>query len=348
MVEVPFVVRGVLEVPHDLARVGVEGEGGVRVEDVAVSGAALHRAPRNRHPDAGVDQVQLGVVARRVPRGAAAPQLVGDVAPGVVTELAFTGNGVRAPHLLAGPGVVGRDPAARVEVVAARHAGHHAALDDLRPAGVVLADLPVADRHVPHHLAGARVEGHQVGVVGADEQLVLVEGSVAVRAGQRGAVLDPRPAILPQPGAVAHVERLDVVARLHQEHDAVVHERRRLLQAFGHGPGPGQAQAAHVGGVDLVERAVAPVVVGAPPHRPVARRRVDEHLLGDRRVLVDGGLRRGDRSREQKARRNQAGDGSGELSHRSAQSSACRSSRRAFTPVNRRRPPLRLPSSPRR
>ena len=79
MVEVPLVVGDVLEVPDDLAGVGVEGEGRVGVQDVAVTGAPLHRAPRNRHPDAGVDEVQPGVEAGRVPSRAAPPVLVGDV-----------------------------------------------------------------------------------------------------------------------------------------------------------------------------------------------------------------------------------------------------------------------------
>ena len=315
VVEVPFVVRDVLEVPDDRARVGVEGEGGVGVEDVAVAGAALHGAPGNRHSDPGVYQVQLGVVARRVPRGSAAAHRVGDAAPGVVAELAGAGNRVGAPHFLAGLDVVGRDPAARVEVIAARHPGHHPPLDDLRPARVVLARLPVTDRLVPRHLAGARVERQQVGVVRADDQLVLVERPVAGRAGQPCAVLDPGPAVLPQAGAIANVERLDVVARLHQEHDAVMDERRGLLDAFGHGPRPGEAQASHVGGVDLVEGAVTPVVVAAAPHEPVARRRVDEHVLGDRGVVVGGGLRGNDGSREQNARHERAGHGSREPSH---------------------------------
>ena len=225
------------------------------------------------------------------------------------------GNRVGAPHLLAGLDVVGRDPAARIEVVAARHPGHHPSLDDLRPTRVVVADLPVADRLVPQHLTGTRVERQQVGVVGADDQLVFVECPVAVRASQRGAVIDPRPAILPQTGAVANVERLDEVARLHQEHDAVVDEGRGLLHALDHGPCPGETQVRYIGRVDLVEGAVTPVVVAAPPHEPVARRRVDEHLPGDRGVLVGGGLCRDERSREQKARRDQAGDGSRERSH---------------------------------
>ena len=138
-------------------------------------------------------------------------------------------NRVRAPHLGARVDIVGRHPAAGVEEIAAGHAGDDTPLDHHRAARIVLADGPVADRDVPFDLARPDVQGHQVGVVRGDEQLVAVERAVAVGAGQRGPMLDLLPAILPEAGAVAHVERLDEVARLHQEHDAVVHERRRLV-----------------------------------------------------------------------------------------------------------------------
>ena len=301
MVEVPLVVGDVLEVPDDLAGVGVEGERGVGVQDVAVAGAALHRAPRDRHPDAGEDEVQLGVEAGRVPGRAAPPVLVGNVSPALVAELAPGGNGVRAPHLGAGVGVVGRHPTAGVEVIAAGHAGDDASLDHHRAARVVLADGPVADRDVPLDLAGPGVQGDEVGVVGGDEQLVVVEGAVAVDAGERRRMLDPLPPVLPEARAVAHVEGLDEVARLHQEHHPVVHERGRLLPALSHGPGPRETQAADVGRVYLVKRTVPPVAVGPPPHRPVARRRSRQHVPGHRRVAVGDGLRRGGRPGEQEA-----------------------------------------------
>ena len=44
---------------------------------------------------------------------------------------------------------------------------------------------------------------------------------------------------------------------------------------------------------DLVERAAAPTVERPPPHRPVGRRRVPEHGVGDGDE-VGGGLRTGD------------------------------------------------------
>ena len=194
---------------------------------------------------------------------------------------------------------MGRDPAARVQVIAARHAGDDAPLDHHRTAGIVLANGPVAHLHVPFDLARTGIEGHEVGVVGGDEQLVPVERTVAVDAGERGAVLDLLAAVFPDARPVADVERFDEVARLHQEHHAVVDERRRFLAALRHRPGPRQAQAAHVGRVDLIERAVPPVTVGPPPHQPVAGRRVDQHLLGHGLVVALARLRCRGCAREQ-------------------------------------------------
>ena len=144
------------------------------------------------------------------------------------------------------------------------------------------------------------------GVVGGDEQLVVVEGAVAVDAGQGRRMVDLLPAILPEARAVAHVEGLDEVARLHQEHHPVVHERRRLLPPLPHGPRPREPQAADVRRVDLIERTVPPVAVGPPPHRPVLRRRVQQHVPGHRRVAVGDGLRRGGRPGEQEADQDRA------------------------------------------
>ena len=61
-----------------------------------------------------------------------------------------------------------------------------------------------------------------------------------------------------------------------------MHDRRRLGGAVGQRPGPGDAEVLHVVLVDLVERAVAPAVVGAPPHQPVAGVRLPQHLVRHR------------------------------------------------------------------
>ena len=299
MVEVPLIIGDVLEIPDDRPGIGVQGQRGIGVQHVAVAGAALHGAPGNRHPDTRIDQVQLRVVAGRIPGRAAAPILVRDVAPAVVAELALAGNGVRTPHLLAGIHVMGRDPAAGVQVIAAGHAGDDAPLDYHRTAGIVLANGPVAHLHVPFDLARTGVQGHEVRIVGADEQLVPVERTVAADAGERSAVLHLLAAVLPDARTVADVHRLDEVARLHQEHHAVVDQRRRFLTALRHRPGPRQAQAAHVGRVDLVEGAVPPVAVGPPPHQPVAGRRADQHLLGHGLIVARAWLRRRGCAREQ-------------------------------------------------
>ena len=222
--------------------------------------------------------------------------------PALVAELAGAGNGVGAPHLGAGAGVVGRHPAAGVEVIAAGHAGHDAPLDDHRAAGVVLADGPVADRDVPLDLAGPRVQGHEVGVVGGDVQLVAVEGAVAVDAGQRRRVLDTLPAVLPDARAVAHVEGLDEVARLHQGTSS----RRARAGWFPAGPPPWSRPMPAAGGrrwtcLIWSRGAVPPVAVGPPPHRPVPGRRIEQHGLGHRRVAVGDGLRRRGRTGGQEA-----------------------------------------------
>src|SRR5690606_41452391 len=89
----------VLEVALQLTRVGVEGDGGVRVQHVSIARAALDGAPRDGYGDAVVDEVQLGVVTGRVPGRAAAAGLVGHVTPSIATGFARGGDGVRAPEI---------------------------------------------------------------------------------------------------------------------------------------------------------------------------------------------------------------------------------------------------------
>src|SRR5690606_26149300 len=182
----------------------------VRVEDVLVAGTALSGAPGDRHGDAVVDEVEVGVVARRVPGRTAQTALVRHVAPRLTAGLADRGDRVRAPQLLTGVGVVRRDPAAGVDVVAAGHALHDLAVDHDGAARVVVADRPVADLLLPGDLTGLDVQSDEVGVVRGDDQLVLVEDAVAVGGRQGGDVVDDLAPVLPEEGAVAGVDRLDV------------------------------------------------------------------------------------------------------------------------------------------
>src|SRR5581483_8337899 len=61
----------------------------------------------------------------------------------------------------------------------------------------------------------------------------------------------------------------------------------------GQRPGPAGAQILDVVLVDLIERAIAPAVVGPPPHQPVRWRRAAQHRIADRRQRGKGiGFRR--------------------------------------------------------
>ena len=89
-------------------------------------------------------------------------------------------------------------------------------------------------------------------------------------------------AILPDQVSSYAVQRLNNATRVRQVHDAVVDEWCRLIRTrIIHRPRPGELKLLHVLPVDLVERAVAPCVIRAPPVQPVAWSRIAQHGLGD-------------------------------------------------------------------
>ena len=93
--------------------------------------------------------------------------------------------------------------------------------------------------------------------------------------------------VLPDQVARPRVERLDDVRRVVEIHDAVVHERARFVAlAFVHRPDPRQLQLLDVVACDLGQRAVAPALVVAPRHQPVARIRIAQHLVGHGNVVL--------------------------------------------------------------
>ena len=310
---IPIVSGKMLKVPLDLAGVGIQGERRICVEDVATLCVSLDRSPRNGHRHADIDQVKVRIVARGNPCGASAALLVWKSSPGFTSGLPLLWDRMRAPQLLTRLHVVGRDPATRVDVVAAGHSGDDLTVDDLGPAGVMVSDGPIPDLVLPYHVARTGVEGNQIGVVCGDEEMVAVQRGVAVDARQGCRVVDPLAAVLPDDRSVARVHRLDEVARLGQEHDTVVHQRGRLLLTRRHGPGPGQAERAHVRRVDLIERAVPPSVVGSAPHEPLTVRRAEQHVLGYGRVGVHerlGARKGGHTENTDEGGENTGGDGS--------------------------------------
>ena len=131
---------------------------------------------------------------------------------------------------------------------------------------------------------GPRVERHQARVGRREEDLVLVDRDVAHRAEADGLVRADL--VLPDQVAGRGVQGLHHVHGVGEIHDAVVHERVGLVgAAFVHRPRPRQAQVLDVGAGDFGERAVAPRLVIAAGHQPVAGRRRAQHLVGDRHVV---------------------------------------------------------------
>ena len=56
--------------------------------------------------------------------------------------------------------------------------------------------------------------------------------------------------------------------------------------AGGQAPGPQQLHILDIVFVDLIKRAIAPAIVSAAPHQPVAVRRIFQHFVGDRSNLA--------------------------------------------------------------
>jgi hypothetical protein len=92
--------------------------------------------------------------------------------------------------------------------------------------------------------------------------------------------------VLPEQIAGAAVQGLNHVVRVCKKDDTVMHQRRLFLISRLHVPGPCQFQSADIAGADLLERAVAPGAVIAPPHQPVPGIRALQHLFRDRPELL--------------------------------------------------------------
>ena len=174
---VPLVGGHELEVPAQLAGVGVDGEQGVRVQRVA--GAARRRAPRRRLARREVHEIQLRVVARGVPRRAAERRPFVVLGPRLEAGLAFARRGVKRPEVRAVRGVVRLELAARREV-AARRADEHFAVGDQRRVRVAFAGLVVAGLHFPALRARARIERDEEAVGRRKVDRVAVNGDAAV------------------------------------------------------------------------------------------------------------------------------------------------------------------------
>ena len=301
LVPVPRAVPVVLVIAAQLAGLDVERDDGVRIEVVA--GAHVAR-PRPGIAGAPERQAEPGVVAAGDPhrRAAGLPRVL---RPRVVTELAGARNRIRLPDLVARVRVE-RDDEAADAALAARHTDHDPPLRGERRERHVVAAVVVLDRALPCHLAGRGVERDDLRVAGRRVDLVAVQRDAPVRRVPHAQVRRQSMPITPQQVAGRGIEREHLVERRRDEHHAVVDDRRRLVALGGAGRHrPHRHEVFDIACRDVVERAVAPRVVGAQIHQPVAVFRPDQALVRDRAVRADG-LCGGDGRREAGERDQQA------------------------------------------
>ena len=280
-VEVPGFVWRVLEVALDRA--------GGRVYRHRRRGVEIVARSLGGHPGIGVadspeQQVCFRIVVAGDPRRAASGFPLISLRPRLAAGLSGCRDGEAAPRFLAGVGIVRRDKAARWAVTT-RDADDHLAVGDERGRRHVVPLLVVLDHRSPGLFAGPGVDGNENGFAQCDKDSVTVECHAAVDRFRHSGVRRTGAPVPPQFFAGSGVERDHLVVRRRDEHHAVVDNRRGLVTVVHpRRPQPHGLQPFDSGGSDLVERTIAPPVIRATDHEPVAVLRLLEPVCGHRLV----------------------------------------------------------------
>src|SRR5437773_4604945 len=276
--------------PLDPACGDVDGDGGCGVEIVARAliahpGAAVTGAPER--------QVGLWIVIACDPHRAAAGLPLIAVRPGFAARLAGRGHAVGSPHLFAAVESEGGNETAYPELTA-RRADHHLAVRHQRRQRHVVAVLVLLDFGHPDFFAGHGVDRDEHGVVGRKKHSVAKQRKAAGGWMEHNRAFWERPPVAPQESARYGVDRDHLVTWGGDEHDAVVHNRRRLVPVGDAGrKHPERLEPLDVIRRDLIQGTIAPAIVGATDPEPVAILRFfvpfRRYRLG---VLTDWGNRR--------------------------------------------------------
>ena len=172
------------------------------------------------------------------------------------------GARVEIPDELAGLGVIGSDEAADA-IFAAIRADQDLAVHGSRRHRLAVAKCGIGDLGLPDHAAGFGIERDQLGIERCQIDLVVINGHAAV-VGAAAIGRDRTHGVLVVPILLARlgVERVDVVERRRDIHDAVDDDRRRL-HGFLHFrlEDPGGVELANVGRVDLLAREIPGLIV---------------------------------------------------------------------------------------
>ena len=218
--------------------------------------------------------VAVHVAARRVERGPDA-------------FVALVGDREERPQQVAVGGAERLDEAAN-SVHAAVGTDQHLAVGDRRRHGDQMALFRVGNRSVPQQSAGPGIQRHESGVDRAHEQPAALDRNAAVVVATAGRHDRPRLVpVLPELLARRRVDRVDMIERRGQEHDAVDNDRRRPqgFQQAGleHESRPDPTD---IPGIDMGAGVMARLLVTAVRVQPVLRVAAGsvEHRLRRRRV----------------------------------------------------------------
>ena len=146
----------------------------------------------------------------------------------------------------------------------------------------------VGDLLAPHHFAGVFVQGHQLGVEGAEEHQIAIQRHATVdHVAARTDVIGQARIVLPEFLAGARIHREHPRVGPGEVHHPVLDHRLRLLAALflaTEGEGPDRAQVLDVVHVQRVEGAVALALhaQAVGDDLPWVFRVLEDVLVGDR------------------------------------------------------------------
>ena len=184
---IPGFARCRLEMPDIFASLGPQRDDRREVEIIAFALAAIKLVPRRAIADADIEQVKLGIIGHRIPHGATAtllpifalPRRFGAFEMRRLILAGRIGHRIKAPHFLAGFGIIGGQETAHAHFSAAIADDHHAAHHARRTGDSI--GLRLVERDLaPHFLASVAVERDQPPVERAHEQLVAPRREPAI------------------------------------------------------------------------------------------------------------------------------------------------------------------------
>ena len=274
-IPVPQIVRRELKVPAKLARLRVERDNRVRIQVVSLTAAAI--GVRVRVSSRPEERPRLRIVAAWQPRRTAALLEIGISLPRFRARLSTLGHGPETPRLIPRLDVICGEKASNPHV-AARHTSDDEISDDQRRRRSSVWLFEVFRKHdFPEQRPVRATDRQKVRVVGdqkyarSEYRYATVEPDARITTDARGSRTREAPHLSPR----CRIESRDLIRRAHI-HDAVEHQRRRLVVEPAQRMHPPNPQPAHVHRVDLRVRAVSIAVKSSVISRPVARLRLED------------------------------------------------------------------------